>query len=97
MPQGDLAFLLFCYMQPPILGFILFMVARQGLINKALFSYQRAARKRFKNVRFFECGVYSRLLGALRYDLQALSFTVMFVLYDVDLFFFFSEVLFSEA
>lgn len=71
-------------------------MARQGLFPKALYTTLRAARRRFKNVRFFECGAYARLIGSLRYDVQALSFVVVFVLYDVDLFFFFSEVLMNE-
>lgn len=96
MPSIDLAVLIFCYFQPPFLGFVLFMIARQGLINKALFSQFRASRKRLKNVRFFECSAYSRLVGGLRYDVQALSFAVVFILYDVDLFFFFTEVLCNE-
>lgn len=97
MLQHDLSLLVLCYLQPPFFGFLLFMLARQGLLNKVLFTHYRASRKRHKNVRFFECAVYARLLGALRYDLQALSFTVVFILYDVDLLFLYSEVLFVES
>lgn len=92
MFQGELASLIGIYIQPPFIGLLLFGLTRQSLSNQSLFSHLRAARKRFKGVRFFECAAYPRLLGRLRYDLQALSLAVVFLIYDVDLLFFFSEV-----
>ena len=92
MGDFELALVVLCYAQPPILGFILFMVARPALISRALFLQLRGVRKRQKSVRFFECAVYSRLIGHLRYDLQVLAFCAVFIIYDVDLVFFLAEV-----
>lgn len=51
---------------------------------------------RHRSTRFFECAAYARLLSSFRYGTQALGLAVLFLLYDVDLIFFMSEVLFYE-
>lgn len=85
--------MLFCYLQPPFIGLLLFSLTRQGLLNRTYLTSLRFIRKKAKGARYFECAVYPRLVGRLKYDLQVLSFVLIFVLYDVDLVFFYSEIL----
>lgn len=49
------------------------------------------ARNRLRSARFFECAAYPRLTGWLRFSTQGLAFCGLFLLYDLDLVFFFSE------
>ena len=49
-------------------------------------------RRRLKSTRFFECAAYARLVGWLRYGTQGLALCAVFLIYDVDLVFFFAEV-----
>ena len=79
-------------LQPPIFGFLFFSVARSGLAARFLFSQLKTTRARYKSIKFFECAVYSRLINSIQYDIFVLSFCILFILYDVDLFFFFTEV-----
>lgn len=92
--MADLEFFiaLCMFMQPPFFGFIFFSVTRSGVASRFFFSYLKTTRRRFKSVKFFECAVYSRLINHIQYDVFVLSFCVLFVLYDVDLIFFFTEV-----
>jgi NADH:ubiquinone oxidoreductase subunit 3 (subunit A) len=53
-------------------------------------------RQRLRNVRFFECAAVPRLVGTLRYNIQGLAFCGLFLIYDVDLVFFFAEGLMYE-
>jgi len=91
----DLEFILAVCMfaQPPFFGFIFFILARRGIASRFFFSFLKTTRKRFKSVKFFECAVYSRLVNAIQYDIYVLSFCVLFILYDVDLIFFFAEAI----
>jgi NADH:ubiquinone oxidoreductase subunit 3 (subunit A) len=82
--------------QPPIFGFIFFAVARSGVAAKFFFSFLKTTRKRHKSVKFFECAVYARLVNSIQYDIFVLSFCVLFILYDVDLIFFFTEAICIE-
>ena len=52
---------------------------------------KKTGRIKKKSVRFFECAVYARLIGHLRYDIQILAFCALFIIYDVDLVFFLAE------
>jgi NADH:ubiquinone oxidoreductase subunit 3 (subunit A) len=89
----DLEFLIAITMiaQPPFFGFVLFLLSRRGVVSKFFFSFLKTTRRRFKSVKFFECAVYSRLTSSIQYDVFILSFCVLFILYDVDLLFFFAE------
>jgi NADH:ubiquinone oxidoreductase subunit 3 (subunit A) len=78
-------------MQPPIFGFLLFSLGRLGVGSKFFFSHLKSTRRRFKSVKFFECAVYSRLINQAQYDVVTLALCVLFILYDVDLIFFFTE------
>lgn len=82
--------------QPPVFGFIFFSVTRSGVAAKFFFSFFRVTRSRQKSIKFFECAVYSRLVGAIQYDIYVLSFCVLFILYDVDLIFFVAEAVCAE-
>lgn len=79
--------------QPLLLGLILFLLSRQGIFTGYFFFKNLGLRHHTKSVRFFECAAYSRLVGHLRYNIQALSLLAVFIIYDVDLFFFIAEIL----
>jgi NADH:ubiquinone oxidoreductase subunit 3 (subunit A) len=77
--------------QPPIIGYALYLIARPTLQARPLLLQLRGVRRRLKSVRFFECAAYSRLNGKLQYDVHALSLCALFILYDIDLLFFFLD------
>ena len=79
------------FILPPLFGFAVFALSRAGLSGRHLLTLLRATRMRHKSVKFFECATYSRLLNSVQYDVFVLSFCVLFILYDVDLIFFFTE------
>lgn len=79
------------FIQPPIFGFLFFSLSRSGLASRHLLALLKATRARHKSVKFFECASYARLLNTVQYDVFVLSFCVLFILYDVDLIFFFTE------
>jgi hypothetical protein len=79
--------------QPLLLGLALFLLSRQGIFTANFFFKNLGLRSHSKSLRFFECAAYSRLVGHLRYNIQALSLLAVFIIYDVDLFFFIAEIL----
>jgi NADH:ubiquinone oxidoreductase subunit 3 (subunit A) len=87
----------FMFLQPPIFGFLFFSIVRTGLVGSQLFSFLKTSRRRLKSVKFFECAAYPRLLNAMQYDIFVLSFCILFILYDVDLIFFFTEAVCVES
>lgn len=97
MFTADLALNLIVLLQPLVLVFILFLLAHQGVLVGSFFSKNSGVRAHPKTLRFFECAAYSRLIGHLRYNLQALSLLAVFIIYDVDLFFFIAEIVAFEA
>lgn len=88
---SDACFLVFTYAQPAILGFLLFIIVRPGLVSRVLFLQLKSSRRRLKSTRFFECAVYSRLVGQFKFDLMTLGLALAFLIYDVDLVFFLAE------
>ena len=93
----DLLLNLLVLSQPLILALILFLLAHQGILSNNFFFKSSGVRAHPKTLRFFECAAYSRLVGHLRYNLQALSLLAVFIIYDVDLFFFIAEVVTFES
>jgi NADH:ubiquinone oxidoreductase subunit 3 (subunit A) len=92
MGYTELGLLGLAYIQPVWLGLLLFISWRTVLLDTLWFAGATALRQRLRSTRFFECAAYSRLNGWLRYSTQALGLGVLFILYDVDLIFFFAEV-----
>lgn len=89
--SSEALFLVGVYTQPVLLGFILFFLARPGLLSRVLFLQLKAPRRRTKSTRFFECAAYSRLVGQFRLELLTLGLALAFIVYDVDLVFFLAE------
>jgi NADH:ubiquinone oxidoreductase subunit 3 (subunit A) len=88
----DTVVLVIVYIQPPVMGVLLALRFRPGLIDTAWWARSLGIRQRQKSTRFFECAAYSRLSGWVRYGTQSLALCAVFLLYDVDLVFFFTEV-----
>jgi NADH:ubiquinone oxidoreductase subunit 3 (subunit A) len=93
MFTADLCLNLLVLTQPLLLALLLFMISHQGIFTSNFFFKNLNLRYHSKSIRFFECAAYSRLVGHLRYNIQALSLLAVFIIYDVDLFFFIAEVL----
>jgi len=93
MLTADLFLNLLTLTQPLLLGLLLFVLSRQGVFTNYFFFKNLGLRNHSKSLRFFECAAYSRLVGHLRYNIQALSLLAVFIIYDVDLFFFIAEVI----
>jgi NADH:ubiquinone oxidoreductase subunit 3 (subunit A) len=83
--------------QPPIVGLLLLGLTRLSLISTSFGSFTKTTRRRLYSAKFFECAAHPRLLHAAHYDIVAISLCVVFVLYDVDLVFFFVEAVCFEG
>ena len=57
----------------------------------AISGHTSGVRNQTSAFRFFECAAYSRLGSRLHYNIQTFSICLAFLLYDIDLFFFFAE------
>jgi hypothetical protein len=79
------------FIQPPLVGLLLFMLGRTALSSKFIFSFFKTYKKKLKGIKFFECAAYPRLVNTFQYDIFILSFCIVFILYDLDLIFFFTE------
>lgn len=92
----DLSLMLIFYVQPPVLAYIIFLLTKNFIFNFTWFENISNVKKKRKSIKFFECSVYSRLINYYKYDIHCLIFCILFILYDVDLVFFFSEVIFLD-
>ena len=93
----DLSIMIVSYIQPPILAYIIFLFTKNSLFNFSWFEQMSFIRKKRKSIKFFECSVYSRLINYYQYDIHCFIFCILFILYDVDLIFFFSEAAFLDS
>jgi NADH:ubiquinone oxidoreductase subunit 3 (subunit A) len=91
MGQGEFLLLFVVYAQPPVLGFALVSLSWGSLAEGGRLGFLGGARRRPKSIKFFECATYSRAGGRISYDLSTISLALVFILYDLDLIFFFSE------
>ncbi len=90
--QSHETFLVLClYFQPIFFCFLFFLFFKRGLLYRTLFLQVYSARRRYKTLRFFECAAYARQLSNLQLDLPVLALAVLYVIYDVDVLFFFIE------
>lgn len=96
MMDFDFSLMLIFYVQPPVLAYVIFLLTRNFIFNFSWFENLSFIKKKRKSIKFFECSVYSRLINYYQYDIHCLIFCVLFILYDVDLIFFFSEVIFLD-
>lgn len=87
----DFALVALLYAQPPFLFLLLVTCLSRRALAWVASGQQRGLRKRLLGVRFFECATRGRLHGSFRYDTSALALFVLFIVYDVDFFFLFSE------
>jgi len=96
MLTSDLVVVVLVYAQPPLLGLILMFAVWARLTDSAWLAQSLGVRQRLRSTRFFECAAYSRLVGWLRYGTQGLALCAVFLIYDVDLVFFFAEATMFE-
>lgn len=78
--------------QPILIGhlalFGLMKVTNFGNLNTNL----SGIRSKFLVSRVYECATYSKLSSLFTYSLNTLSVLLVFLIYDIDLIFFFSEI-----
>lgn len=82
-------------LQPLFLVIIIFISCFSGGSSTILEYFTNT--KKLKNTKYFECATYSQKTIYLRYDIQVLSLATMFIIYDVDLLFFISEVFLIQS
>lgn len=99
MLSAEGALLILIYLQPPVIGVLLFVLGYRRLLLTANFSVIGLLRQRRPGVRAFECAVAGRLgvgamgpQGGMEGPYQA--FLALFLLYDLDFLFFLSEATF---
>lgn len=92
----DFIVMILSYIQPPIIAYVIFCLTKSFIFNSSWFEQLFFIRKKRKSIKFFECSVFSRLINYYQYDIHTIIFCLLFILYDVDLLFFFSESLFID-
>ncbi len=99
MLSAEGALLIFLYLQPPVVGLLLFVLGYRRLMLTSNLTVLGLLRQRRPGVRVFECAVAGRLgpagagsQGGLEGPYQA--FIALFLIYDLDFLFFLSEATF---
>lgn len=95
MLSMDVFFFLAVSQQPLFIGIIFFLYSGFGL--SALVPYLGGSRDNKIGLRFYECTASSRGTPYINYDLFVVAFCVLFLIYDVDLIFFLSEVTYVSS
>jgi hypothetical protein len=88
----DCLLLLFVLAQPHLLTTVAMVVGRLRALALVWAEWVVLLRSRSRGIRFFECSAITRQLGLLRYSNVSTGLCVLFVLYDLDLLFFFAEM-----
>lgn len=96
MPALELALVLLVYCQPPIVFGLLAVVGWRQLHASSGMGRLRGPRMRTRSVVFFECAAYSRQHVTTSYDINSIVTCVAFIIYDVDLLFFFPEAIHAD-
>jgi hypothetical protein len=100
MLTAEGAIMLWVYAQPPLLGWVLFVIGKRRLQSSSAFVALGLVRRRPVAVRAFECAVAGRL-GSAGVGPQGGSegacwaFVSLFLIYDLDLLFFLGEATFT--
>jgi len=93
MYSFEVFILLISCIQPLLIGSLIFIgigiLKPQHLLNKL-----NTIRNRLTAYRFYECSTYSRLTSTIKYGSQFFTLFIAFLIYDVDLIFLLSEVIF---
>ena len=97
MLTAEGALVVMAYAQPPIVGAILFIVAKRRLLESGALAALGLVRQRRPGIRAFECAVAGRLGWGGRgpqggSEGACWAFLALFILYDLDFLFFLSEV-----
>lgn len=90
----DFFILIFCYLQPIFLAYIIFNFTKNNIFFYSWFDQLFYIKKKKKSVKFFECAAYVRRLNFFQFDIHYIIFCVIFIIYDIDLIFFLSESFF---
>ena len=95
MLSCDATLIALAYVQPPVVGALLFVLAKRRLATSAALGALGLVRQRRPGIRAFECAVSPRLgAGAGAHpgaEGAAWAFVALFLIYDLDLLFFLSE------
>jgi NADH:ubiquinone oxidoreductase subunit 3 (subunit A) len=78
-------------LQPAAVGLAIVMGAGRWAAAVADKITAAASRSRQASLRFYECSTSGRLTSKITFSLNSLSLGLALVIYDMDLFFFFSE------
>lgn len=87
----DLLIIILASVQPLIIGFLVLFSIKNYFYNFFFFKYYNAHRVKTITTKLYECSTYSKLTSKYTYSIYTLSSCIMFIVYDVDLIFFFSE------
>lgn len=88
---------LLIFLQPIFLAAALYNLCWVRFSTYIVATYRNVStRLRLRGVRFFECASYPRRQEGLRYQSQVTPLMAVFLIYDLDLIFFFADVLVFE-
>ena len=88
----DLCLGILCTAQPMLLLIIIFIIKKSGIWRVNWFGRFRNSRREVFDVKFYECASTPKNLLTLGYDISTLTFCAMFLIYDLDLIFFLTEL-----
>lgn len=87
----DMFIIILASVQPLIVGFLVIFSIKNYFYSFFFYRYYNAIRVKTITTKLYECSTYSKLTSKYSYSIYTLSSCVMFIVYDVDLIFFFSE------
>lgn len=87
----DLLIIILASVQPLIIGLIVTLSINNLFYNSKFYKYYNNIRSKTTTTKLYECSTYSRLNNNFTYSIQTASMCLAYLIYDVDVIFFFSE------
>lgn len=91
MFNADFIIIILSSVQPLIIGLIVTISFNNMFFNSKFYKYYNNLRNKTTTTKLYECSTYSRLNNKYTYSIQTVSMCLAYLIYDVDIVFFFSE------
>lgn len=87
----DLIIIILASVQPLLIGLLVTFSFNNIFFNSKFYKYYNNIRNKTTTTKLYECSTYSRLNNKYTYGVQTISMCLAYIIYDVDVIFFFSE------
>lgn len=87
----DTTIIILASVQPLLIGLLVTLSFNNLFFNSKFYKYYNNIRNKTTTTKLYECSTYSRLNNKYTYGVQTISMCLAYIIYDVDVIFFFSE------